>query len=682
MAESKGLKTQISIIDNMSGVISRINSNLGTMMTVMRNVDSATDAGFDTDTINAFESAIQDSQMACQQLNNQLNSVNGQAFNGLTQGALVFSNVMGNIITKAGQMAVSAISNTISSSIEAYNVQKNAETQLMSVLQNTSDNALESYNRILAKSKEIQANGIYGDEGMVAAGAEFATYFSDTDAIESMMDTLSNYAMGMSGGGALDSKALVDYATNIAKLTTGAYDAMTKKGFEVTETQKAILKGTATQQQLIEELGESYATMTDDMQKATVINSIIAESWDGLYEKMSNTPEGKIISLANAWGDLKEEMGGQIQLGLQAINQALTDNWSTIEIVVHAFSDALQLILVGAGQIINVAMQIAQVIVDNWSWLQYIVLGVAAAFAAYAVQLGIVAIAHGIEAVATFAATAAQVGLNAALAACPIVWIIAAVGALIGLIIIILQKIAEMTGAAGSFFGLITGGLNVVKQTVMNVIDFVGAVFYNLYAGIVNIIKDLQGHFWGLMATVMEVVKGIVDKLNILPFIDIDVSGITNAAEDFRAKEQAAYDSKLEYKNPLESFQKEDWIGQSFREGAAWGDGIVNDITSGIDSVLNPALGQDSMLNQNIGNIAQSTQGIENTLNTDNEEMAYLKDLAEQETINRFTTAEIRVDMGGISQNISRDTDADSVIDYLVKSVNQGMQSVAEGVYA
>lgn len=651
MAESKGLKTQVSIIDNMSGVISRINANLGTMMTVMKNVDAVTDAGFDTDTVNAFENAIQDSQAACQELNNQLNNVNSQAFGGLTQGALVFSNVMGNIITRAGQMAVSAISNTISSSIEAYNIQRNAESQLMAVLQNTSDNALASYDRILAKSKEIQSQGIYGDETMVAAGAEFATYFNDTDAIESMMDTLSNYAMGMSGGGALDNKAMVDYATNIAKLTTGAYDAMTKKGFEVTDTQKAILKGTATQAQLVEELGESYSTMTADMQKATVINNIIAESWDGLYEKMSDTPEGKIISLSNAWGDLKEQIGGQIQMGLQAINQVLTENWQTIEVVVHAFSDAIQLILIGASQIINIVMQIAQAIIDNWSWLQYIVYGVAGAFAIYAVQLGIAAVAQAIETVSLFALTAAQIGFNAALAACPIVWIIAAIGALIGLFIIVLQKIAEMTGASQSFFGMITGGLNVI------------------WAGIQNFVKDVQAIFWGLVGTVVEVAGHIAEALNFLPFIDIDTSGIYKAADDFKQKSQDAWDSKIDY-------------AQAFKEGAAWGDQVAMDVSAGLDGILNPAIGQDSFIGQNIDQIANSTSGIEDSLNTKDEEMAYLKDLAEQETINRFTTAEIKVDMGGISQNISKDTDADSVIDYLVKGVNQGMQIVAEGVYA
>ena len=106
------------------------------------------------------------------------------------------------------------------------------------------------------------------------------------------------------------------------------------------------------------------------------------------------------------------------------------------------------------------------------------------------------------------------------------------------------------------------------------------------------------------------------------------------------------------------------------------------DVSAGLDGILNPAIGQDSFIGQNIDQIANSTSGIEDSLNTKDEEMAYLKDLAEQETINRFTTAEIKVDMGGISQNISKDTDADSVIDYLVKGVNQGMQIVAEGVYA
>jgi len=155
---------------------------------------------------------------------------------------------------------------------EAFNTQLNAETQLISVLANMLDeeyvaqfevdvgadttaaideiNAIQNgvdeivvpvtaetraltaaYDQITAKASEIQGRGIYGDEAMIAAAAEFSTYFTDTDAIEMMMDTLSNYAMGMTGGGEIDSTGMVDYATNLGKIMSGSYDAMTKKGF-------------------------------------------------------------------------------------------------------------------------------------------------------------------------------------------------------------------------------------------------------------------------------------------------------------------------------------------------------------------------------------------------------------------------------------------------------------------
>lgn len=75
-----------------------------------------------------------------------------------------------------------------------------------------------AYNEITAKASEIQGRGIYSDEIMIAGAAEFATYFSDTGAITMMMDTLSNYAVGMSGGGALDSSAMIGYATELGEI--------------------------------------------------------------------------------------------------------------------------------------------------------------------------------------------------------------------------------------------------------------------------------------------------------------------------------------------------------------------------------------------------------------------------------------------------------------------------------
>ena len=80
--------------------------------------------------------------------------------------------------------------NAIQNGVDEIVVPVTAETRALTA----------AYDQITAKASEIQGRGIYGDEAMIAAAAEFSTYFTDTDAIEMMMDTLSNYAMGMTGG--------------------------------------------------------------------------------------------------------------------------------------------------------------------------------------------------------------------------------------------------------------------------------------------------------------------------------------------------------------------------------------------------------------------------------------------------------------------------------------------------
>ena len=145
------------------------------------------------------------------------------------------------------------------------------------------------YNKILQKAQDIQSGGMYGDEAMIAGAAELATYFTDGDAITSMMDTLINYAAGMSGGAELDSTAMTNYATNLGKIMVGSFDAMNEKGFKFTETQKAIVKGTATHSQIVNELGAEYADVSSEMQAAAVINSVIDEGWANMYETLSQT---------------------------------------------------------------------------------------------------------------------------------------------------------------------------------------------------------------------------------------------------------------------------------------------------------------------------------------------------------------------------------------------------------
>jgi len=176
--------------------------------------------------------------------------------------------------------------------------------------------------KILDKASQIQQTTMYSDDAMTGAAAELATYFEDTEAITRMMDTVIDYAAGMSGGVELSTEEIIDYTTNLAKMTTGAYDAMTKKGFEVTDAQKKILE-TGT-----------------DMEKVAVIESIIQENWEGMALAMSNTPTGQLTRMKNSFGDISEMIGDKLSPGVTSLFRMLNNKMPTISKLLEGGAEA------------------------------------------------------------------------------------------------------------------------------------------------------------------------------------------------------------------------------------------------------------------------------------------------------------------------------------------------------
>lgn len=594
--------------------------------------------------------------------------------------------------------------------------------------------ATAAYDAILAKASEIQGAGIYGDEAMIAGAAEFATYFSDANAILSMMDTLTDYAMGMSGGGALDTEAMVDYATGLGKIMSGSYDAMTKKGFKFTDTQKAIIEGTATEAQIVAELGEEYLGMSQDMQAAAAINAVIAEGWGGLYEAMSNTPEGKIIQLNNALGDIKENVGAGIYPAVLNFINVFQQNLPQIETAAMGLATMLGFVISLLTGMVEGAISFGTAVADNWSWIGPIVYGIIAALGAYVGYLGVMkamelasaagkiimcaasyahAAATGTEASATAAATAAQYGFNTALLACPVTWIVVAVIALVAGIMALCNWIAKTTGMAQTGFGVLTGGINMVIQAVVNaglvvanialgIWNALGAVCSNIGTAFHNVIANVQSWFYGLLATALRVVEGICAALNKLPFVEFDYSGITSKADEYAAKSAEAANSKEEYTSVADAFSEgfgtfdaysEGWASDAFQAGAAWGDGVADTVggmfdglgyepgtiedfaNQGFDSFAMDGLGND------VGEIADNTGGMAHALDVSGEELKYLRDIAERDAINRFTTAEVKIDMTGMTNKIDSSNDLDGVIRELTDGFSEALVTAAEGVH-
>ena len=588
---------------------------------------------------------------------------------------------------------------------------------------------ISAFDAITAKASEIQSRGIYGDEAMIAGAAEFATYFSDAEAIISMMDTLANYAMGMSGGGELDSSAMVDYATNLGKIMTGAFDAMTKKGFEFSDAQKAVIEGTATEAQYIEALGADYASMSDDMRAATVINSIIAESWNGLYDAMSNTPEGKIIQFKNRFGDLREELGNRVYPAVLHFFDVFSERFPEIEQLLTAFSDACSILIMILTGIAEAALTVASVILDNWSWIGPIIYGIAGALAVYygwqlavnaieAISRGIKiasaaasyihAAATGAQVSATAAATAAQYGLNTALYACPIVWIIMLVIALIAAFYAAVAAVNKFAGTSVSATGIICG-------VFMAALAFIGNLFvalwniavdvfvliYNLVATVANFIGNVFNDpvgavcrlFFDLADTVLGVLQALASAID-----TIFGSNLSGAVQGWRDSLSGWVDETFGKGEEIMAKMNADDLklgrfeyGAAFDLGYQFGEGIEDTIGDLFKTPTLDEMGLDSIDAFNLGNnldgiygntgdTAANTAAAADSLDYMDEDLAWMRDIAEREAINRYTTAEITVEQHN-ENHITKDVDIDGILDAFAADFAEKLDVSAEGVH-
>lgn len=719
------IRSQMALNDGMSAVLKKITRSLDTTISAFEEMQKASGKSMDTKLLKSAHTMLAQCNDEIDQMADEYERAQKQQQrlnDSIDKGTASAGGLLKKIAGIAGAyMSLSAVKGLVTDSMGLADTQIGVQTQLKTVTRNMGTG--DYYDQILQKASDIQGRGMYGDEAMIAGAGELATYFTDGDAILSMMNTLTNYAAGMSGGGEVDSKAMTDYATGLGKIMVGSFDAMAQKGFEFTDVQKKIIEGTATEKQIAEELGDEYVNLSNDMQAAAVIGSVIDEGWSGLYDAMSQTPEGQIIQFKNTLGDLKETIGAGLYPAVLNFMSLFQENLPQIQEFADLFVQGIGRIINFLTQAANKALEFASTVQDNWSIIEPIVLGIVAALTAYAIISGIVAAVNGAHALsegvkaaaqmmatgATLAETAAQHGLNAALLACPITWIVVGVIALVAAIAAVCSWIAKTTGIAATGFGVITGGINVAIQAVWNAMlvvanvaigiwNALSACCSNIGTAFHNVIANVQGWFYGLLSTVLTVVSGICAALNKLPFVSFDYSGITAAAEEYAGKSAEAYGSVEEYTNVGDAFKsgmgtfdtfKDGWASDAFAAGSAWGDGVADKV-SGLfdyeagtidDFVTDTGYAMDG-IGSDTADIADSTGGMAKSLDVSNEQLQYLRDIAERDAINRFTTAEVKIDMTGMNNRIEGSADLDGVISQLTDGFAEALVTAAEGVHA
>ncbi len=372
----------------------------------------------------------------------------------------------------------------------------------------------------------------------------------------------------------------------------------------------------------------------------------------------------------------------------------------------------------------------AGVVADNWSWLSPIIYGVAAALAVYygwqmaanaagLVSKGIHVVMAGIQMVhaavtgtltaATAAQIAAQYGLNSAMYACPVVWIIIAIIALIAIIYAVVAAVNHFAGTSVSATGIIAGlfatlGAHIINTFVVPVWNFFASLanfFANVFNDPVAAVKVL---FYDMCLTVIGYIQNmahaIENLINKIPGVTVD---ITSGLDGFYSKLEEAQQAVKDKAGWVEYFEKMDYVdyGKAWDAGYSFGQGIEEKI-AGFDlaslfetNIPGPEEYEDlsgyspgnytpgaelAGIGSGIDDIAGNTGAIADAMDITQEELRYLRDIAEQEAVNRYTVAEVNIEQNN-HNNIGSGMDLDGVVSGLTDAVNDAVESITEGVH-
>jgi tape measure domain-containing protein len=706
--------------DGISGVLRKINTALNTTLNAFEQVQRASGRAVDTAQIQAARAALVQANREVDEMAGgyrraaeQEEILNKGLRNGINAAGGLLGKVKGIVATLAagaGIKALLGLSDKMTSTTARLN---------FLVDDGGSVEALEQ--KIMASAQRSRSAYLDTASAIASMGANAGSAFESNDELIAFMEQINKQFV--IGGATAEGQSAA-----MLQLTQ-AMAAGALRGEElnsILENAPGIARAIESYMGIAEGSIKQYAEQ--GLITAEVVKNAMFASADEINAKFESMPL--------TWAQIATKMQNTALAAFDPVLTRLNQvaNSAQFNTVINGAINGLAMLATVATGVLDLLINGAAFVVDNWSWISPIVYGLVAAFIAYnAVALitnGInaaMALAEGVKAAAlmmstgaTFAQTAAQYGLNAALLACPITWIVVLVIALVAAIYAACAAIAKFTGIANSGFGVICGGINVVVQffvnlglTIANIAlgiwNALGACAQNIGIAFSNVISGVQAWFYNLLSTALTVVAGICEALNKLPFVEFDYSGITNAASDYAAKAAEASGNIQDFVSIGDAFNEgmstfdtwqDGWVGDAFNAGANWGDGVASGISDAVGGLFDMDLGaatdygasglgtggygdfaMDDLLG-NTGQTAANTGAAADALSTSTEELEYLRDIAERDAINRFTTAEVRIDMTGMTNRIEGGADLDGVISTLTDGFTEALLTAAEGVHA
>lgn len=702
------IRSQMVLNDGISGVLKRITNGLSTTLNAFEQVQRASGRAVDVTQIQAARAALAEANRdvdnmaeAYRRAAQQEEVLNKGLRNGASAADGLLGKVKGIVTTLAagaGAKAVLGLSDQLASS--------SARLSLI-VDDGGSVDALEQ--KIMASAQRSRASYLGTMQTISKLGLQAGDAFNSNDELIRFTELLNkNFVIG--GSSATEQAAAMYQLTQAmgsGRLQGDEYRSIIENAPMLAGAIEEYMRNVQGATGAMKDWS-SEGLLTADVIKAAVFNS--ADEVEARFQQMPMT-------WGQVWTQMQNKAIAAFDPVLSKLNQVA--NSERFETVTNGIVSGLATIAAVAGVVLDLLISGGSLVVDNWSCLEPIVWGLVAAFVAYntvaLITNGInaaTALAEGVKAAAlamstgaTFAATVAQYGLNAALLACPITWIVLLIIALVAAFYAAVAAINHFAGTSLSATGIVMGAFAVAGAFIINlilgVVNFVigiGVELYNLIATFANffanVFNDPVGAIINLFAGMFDFILGIVQSAASL--IDTVLgTDMSSAVAGFRntvaTKVEEIVGDQVEV---MEKLNASDYQIQRIEYGDAWaaGNSLGRGIEDAVGGLFNFDLGAaenygaDSPfalddISNNAALTAANTGATADALTATTEELKYLRDIAERDAINRFTTAEVKIDMTGMQNRIEGGADLDGVISALTDGFTEALLTAAEGVH-
>ena len=702
------IRSQMVLNDGISGVLKRITNGLSTTLNAFEQVQRASGRAVDVTQIQAARAALAEANRdvdnmaeAYRRAAQQEEVLNRGLRNGASAADGLLGKVKGIVTTLAagaGAKAVLGLSDQLASS--------SARLSLI-VDDGGSVDALEQ--KIMASAQRSRASYLGTMQTISKLGLQAGDAFNSNDELIRFTELLNkNFVIG--GSSATEQAAAMYQLTQAmgsGRLQGDEYRSIIENAPMLAGAIEEYMRNVQGATGAMKDWS-SEGLLTADVIKAAVFNS--ADEVEARFQQMPMT-------WGQVWTQMQNKAIAAFDPVLSKLNQVA--NSERFETVTDGIVSGLATIAAVAGVVLDLLISGGSLVVDNWSWLEPIVWGLVTAFVAYNTVALITnglnaatALAEGVKAAAlamstgeTFAATVAQYGLNAALLACPITWIVLLIIALVAAFYAAVAAINHFAGTSLSATGIVMGAFAVAGAFIINlilgVVNFVigiGVELYNLIATFANffanVFNDPVGAIINLFAGMFDFILGIVQSAASL--IDTVLgTDMSSAVAGFRntvaTKVEEIVGDQVEV---MEKLNASDYQIQRIEYGDAWaaGNSLGRGIEDAVGGLLNFDLGAaenygaDSPfalddISNNAALTAANSGATADALTATTEELEYLRDIAERDAINRFTTAEVKIDMTGMQNRIEGGADLDGVISALTDGFTEALLTAAEGVH-